>query len=200
MSAVTIKPLRRALLTLDGQEPIEVERLGQGRYTTAWVNSHWVYLQTHEKDQSKAIMEAAGSIRHVPQVEYLGFMNPCWNVYKEPKYKKLTAASKEAWQDFRMLEQTLADAARSLYRYGPKPSAAEVNARFVETLPVTCSQALREAVEALVNEAINYGEYRFEIRRGNLAVGYEGELILLDPLFDQAEVEAYWEKRRMKSY
>lgn len=39
----------RALLTLPDSSQVEVERIGRGRYTTAWKNGSHVYAQTNRE-------------------------------------------------------------------------------------------------------------------------------------------------------
>lgn len=80
----TLKSLHKALLTLDDGREMEVQRIGRGRYTTAWANGHNVYLQVREGEYSKEIMEGLQGTKHIPECRHEGYIGTC-RLYVEDK-------------------------------------------------------------------------------------------------------------------
>ena len=116
------------------------------------------------------------------------------SLYLTQFYEPLTAAVKPAWSLFRTLEKYRKQAWESMrpkaYGTRERVNVQAVNERFAslveedEELP----QSIRDDVRQLVDLACSYGDYLIEIAKRNLAV--DGEtLILLDPVFDYAEME-----------
>jgi len=199
----------RALLTLQDGTEVEVERIGRGRYSTAWRNCQNVYLQTNEKDYGKELISRVAEEKnpHIPACVQLDWQdgNAPYRWYRMPLYQPLTAKSVRAWEDFKALKQAREDAQRSLPYDQKRTDDAdvhEVNAKFVELVEdaTYLSETLKEAVRLLVEECQNYGAYTIEISKRNCAVDAEGNLILLDPVFDLAEVRSQWRKQRAARY
>jgi hypothetical protein len=200
MRYASIKPIHKANLTLPDGKTVEVERIGRGRYTTAWANGSRVYLQTHEKDFSKEILSAIPRNPHIPECEHLGGFSGPFRLYSMPLYRKVTARdTPEAWRHLRCLEALREEAdglarqrARLVDGYALNDAVRAILDDMeagVGTLP---SEALPwelfEAVRSLLDEAANYGEYTVEFSRRNVAADARGRLVLIDPLFDMAEV------------
>ncbi len=193
----------RAALTLPNGETVEVERIGKGRYTTAWRNCSNVYLQTNEKDYGKEIVARLRDEHnpHLPACEQLDSSESVHNWYRMPLYKPLTAKAGRAWDDYKVLHETWEDARRAV---GYKPGRTddqdvyETNAKFGELVDdaTYLSGPLKEAVRLLLDECANYGTYTIEITKKNSAVDESGNLILLDAVFDLAEVRSQWKKKR----
>lgn len=191
----------RAELTLPDGSTVEVERIGRGRYTTAWRNCSSVYLQTNERDYGKEIVSRLCDKHnpHIPACEQLEAPDSVHNWYKMPWYKPLTAKSGKAWEDFKALKHMWEDARRA-NGYDPKRTddqdAYDTNAGFVELVEgaTYLDEPLKEAVRLLVDECCNYGTYTIEISKRNCAVDGAGNLILLDAVFDLAEVRGKWRK------
>lgn len=206
MAEATLKRLPpRALLTLPDGSAVEVDYIGKGRYTTAWRNSHYVYLQTHEKDASKKILTTLRSEKspHLPVVELLGFMRPVYHLYRSPLYQPLTAKSRNAWATFKRIAKHFNETRSEVNRrmgYGRDYDANTFNEVLCEALANDdeISPEIYHAVRQLTDEAANYGEYQIEITKKNSAVDAEGNLILLDPLFDLTEVRSYWKRRQQE--
>jgi len=204
MTYATLKPLHRAVLTLPNGRAVEVERIGRGRYTTAWANGSHVYLQTHEKDASKEILEVVGRgerATHIPDCRHLGAFAGPYRLYSMPKYDKVTArTTPAAWAQLQALIKLREEAWQlALKRENRAPDGYAINDAFRELLddvaagcglvePGVLPNSLVEALRAVLDEAANYGEYTIEFRRANVAADKQGRLILLDPLFDGAEV------------
>jgi hypothetical protein len=205
-NAVLLKMLApRARLTLPNGESVEVERIGRGRYTTAWKNSHYVYLQTHEKDSSKDLLSHLPDNKHLPKVERLGDFgrNSPFRLYREPLYMPLTAKCGDAWSQFKELKRMREEAERNCRTrngFGRFADAAELNYEF-DTLvqdATYLSDEIKRAVTDLTYAAGNYGEYMIEITKKNCAVDSEGNLVLLDPVFDWREVYESRQKAMQK--
>lgn len=203
----TLKKLNRAVLALDDGREVEVERIGRGRYTTAWANGSHVYLQTDERDASKEMLanlaRRSGRNQHLPDCHYLGELGARHRLYSMPKYRKVTARdTRVAWELLKCLI-TLRERARRLAATNdPKWDSYALNAAFRELIDdgegnniSGLPDALQAALLALLDEAANYGEYTLEFRRANVAADGNGTLILLDPLFDLREVREDSERR-----
>jgi hypothetical protein len=196
----------RAELTLPNGDKVEVERIGKGRYTTAWRNCSSVYLQTNEKDYGKEIVCRAAHSKnpHIPVCTQLESEGSMYNWYKMPLYQPLTAKSGKAWQDFKVLKQMWEDARRSI-GYDPKRTDEQdvyaTNAAFGELVDDSTylDESTKEAVRILLDECGNYGTYTIEITKKNCAVDGEGNLILLDAVFDLAEVRSQWKKKQQQA-
>lgn len=206
--SIAIKRKQSCAVLTVGDKTYEVERLGRGRYCTAWRNgTERVWLQVHEKDLSKDALAGAEDNPHLPKCEAFGWFDgdAPYRLYREPLYKPLVAAEKRAWSEFKTLFKLAEDAWLQTISNRPWNDTSNVSARTskyncgveqavrASTLP----ESLKEAVRILVYQAANYGDYQIEISKRNCAVGPEGQLILLDPLFDRAEVEAD-RNRKMK--
>ena len=185
-----------AVLTFGDSREVEVQKLGRGRYTTAWrsiADPTTVYLQVREGENSKELLSRLAA-KHIPVLERVGTLGDC-DLYKSRYYSKLTAKSGEAWRHFRALQKHIQQAhieqqATRSRLSGDAERARQTNDRFQffveedETLP----DSLREAIVSIVTWAASYTGYLIEICAKNLAVDSDGALILLDPIFDLTEV------------
>lgn len=172
-------------ITLDSGEIVQVERIGKGRFSTAWRSGETVYLKTSDADYSKEIMsvlaEDSPRNRHLPECKFLSHDDGQFKWYVMPFYKPLTAKNKQAWDDFKALSKV------SEEHNSYKAEAADIRQNFQdEVLASNFSQEIKDAVVQLCDAAANYGDYSIEIARRNCAVDTDGNLILLDPLFDLA--------------
>lgn len=210
----TLKPLHRAILTLPDGKAVEVERIGRGRYTTAWANGSKVYLQTSEKDYSKEILENLRREPHIPDCQRLGDFSGPYRLYSMPKYRKVTAReTPEAWRQLKTLIEVREEAwilACKRNSHWRAATGYEINEAFSELLddieagvgkvePDALPPELVASLRLLLDEAASYGEYAIEFRRANVAADKSGRLILLDPLFDMAEVRQDSERRLRKA-
>jgi hypothetical protein len=207
MEGISIKMKPCAVLTLDDGTRLEVERIGRGRYTIAWRNSHYAYLQVHEKDNSKELLSHLSNNPHLPKVEELGWFagNSPYRLFREPLYQPLTAKCKAAWELFKLVKECRDEAQRehskahgwNHTRSDATDDARELNQLFEDKIEdaTYIPDKLKDAVRSLVYACGSYGAYCIEITKKNCAVDAKGNLILLDPCFDLAEVRAYWAKR-----
>ncbi len=207
-----IKPLHRAILTLPDGSPVEVERIGKGRYTTAWATVAYgdgskvrkVYLQTSEKDASKEILASLSGKPYLPEIERLGNFEGDYQLYVMPRYRKVTAKdTPAAWAQLKELVR-LRELAVSwaLQRRGARWDGYDLNDCFWEALqeePHGLPGELVESLAELLDAAANYGEYAVEFRRANVAADPAGRLVLLDPLYDVAEVRESHKAARQRA-
>jgi hypothetical protein len=158
----------RARLTLDDGTTVDVERIGRGRYTTAWKNSHYVYLQTHEKDNSKDLLAHVPANPHIPTVTPLGYFGgqSPFRLYREPLYKPLTAKDRDAWRLFKKLHQAREDAFRDTMSKAGAFRRADLDAaRINEALEVRVQddadlpETIKAAIRDLAYQCANYGAY-----------------------------------------
>ena len=206
---ISLKCVRRApcaVLTV-GDKTYDVERIGKGRYTTAWRNgTDHVWLQVHEKDLSKDALCMAEANPHLPECESFGWFDGAapYRLYREPLYQPLNARSGKAWNDFKELYRIFGEV-RISHTWGENKGVSqrtkEFNAKFEDAVQDTIylSDSIKEAVRTLIYTAANCGDYGIEISKKNCAVGAKGQLILLDPLFDRAEAEADYQRRVKRS-
>jgi hypothetical protein len=183
----------RATLTLD--------RIGKGRFTTAWRNCSNVYLQTSEQDFSKEILcDLARMNRnpHIPDIVDLGAMdgNKPYKVYREPLYQPLTARSKVAWAQFKELRDLAHEAWSETITTSGRNDGMDAQV-FIEKFRAAVDNStylpdtLKEAISELVNQCYNYGSgYMVEVAKHNCAVDDAGTLILLDPVFNLTQIRA----------
>lgn len=185
-----------AVLTVNGHEH-HVERIGKGRYCTAWRNgAENVWLQVHESDLSKDALADCSSNPHLPKVERFDWFddNAPFRLYREPLYQPLLARHKQAWADFRQIYKLWNDAHSATCQWNDMRNVSvrvnNCNTAFAELVGAsTLAEPLKEAVRELVEQAACYGDYQIEISKRNCAVDSAGNLILLDPMFDRAELE-----------
>jgi hypothetical protein len=116
-----------------------------------------------------------------------------------PLYRPLTAKSGKAWEDFKLLKSLLDDARKSLGYNAKRTDYAEaymVRSAFQEMTDhaTYLQETIKEAVRQLCDECCNWGAYTIEITKKNCAVDDDGNLILLDAVFDLAEVRAKYRK------
>lgn len=192
-----LKRLFKAILTLDNGDAVEVRRLGKGRYTEAWkAPDNVVYLKVKDGEYSKEILANLTASKqnntfHIPQCVHVSNEDVGFRWYKMPLYFPLTASNKRAWSDFKALSKMREEAGQIQMREMSKNFMAfDINNEFNDLVQASdLSPSIKEAVDLLVNEAVNYGEYLIEITKKNCAVDDCGNLILLDPLFDWDEVK-----------
>jgi hypothetical protein len=196
MSEIKLHRFHCANLTIDGKA-YRVERIGKGRYSTAWRSGDTVFVQTSEKDYGKELLCYLSGTPHLPTIEAIG-SHGAYNWYKMPFYRKLTTRSTGAWADFRYLQE--------LQKTAEQMARRTVGFRNDDHYPHICNHNLVELVEGapilaprysdslakLSDWCCNYGQsWLIEtLQPRNCAVDSHGELILLDPVFDLAELRA----------
>lgn len=171
-----------------------VQQLGKGRFCTAYQSLNradlvWLVVQQHHGDYSKEILIEAGmeSNRYIPQLEHVGDMGEA-TVYQTRFYHKLTAVSKGAWREYRILQR----AREAVWRTVPTGpcKGLDVMDAIIKAVECAVSGELLEALAQIRDSCTNYGQsYTFEFAPRNLAVNDDGGLILLDPVFNLETIE-----------
>jgi hypothetical protein len=197
----TLKRIPARAILRYGYITVEVQRLGAGRYTTAWrdvLNPEMVYLQVSEKDFSKEMLTFMQDYKHIPQLEQLESFDNDSRLYRTKFYRKLTAKHTEAWETYKILA-TCIEQAKCDTPFNSPPHV--YNQLFDDAVQdkVYLSNEIKETIHALVDWCQSYGEYCIEICPKNLAVDDDGTLVLLDPCFDQKEVKESYKKALDKS-
>ncbi len=199
-----LKRIIAGILTLDDGTDVHIERIGSGRFSTAWKNGTAVYVQTHEQDYAKELLGHLRGTPHLPDVERIGEIG-IHNWYRMPLYQKLTAAHKRAWQDFKKLKQLRLDASAAEQRRNGQNyrefSPARVNDLFAEMVEGDAGlTTYGDSIRALADWCATYGESWLieEFQPRNCVVDGDGKLILLDPVFDLAIIQAEQERRMKK--
>lgn len=172
--------------------PIPLTKLGKGAFSTAYkAPDDRVFVLTQDGTYDKEIAESAHGDRptnpHLPAVERFG-MTAKETVYTMPFYNApLRASNKEAWAEAKKLR---ACRDKSLYGNKAHMSGYERNVATTEcAVESGVPEPITDALEALTSTASNYStDYLFEFPNKNLATDALGRLVLLDVLFDEAEM------------
>ena len=198
--------IAKGMLYRPGQRPLAVSRLGKGMFTRAWKGADGkVYLDVDDDADEKEILANISQetrSKHLPRVESLGFTER-GRLYRMPLYASPLRAyvdtpkgeSTTAWRQYRVIKACWDEAYRENWRSvydGYKVKSAVVACARRKKLPA----ALVRALELLAEGSDDYGSsYTFEFSPRNLATDRNGNLILLDVLFD-AELVAKKRGRR----
>lgn len=187
-----------------------LRKIGAGQFAEVYITPDYAYIvaaMKHEDTPDKEILvhahEDAPDNPHLPAIEKLGTLTwrgPAaagrtrrWdtgadvftNVYVLPVYDVpvTKAKSAKAWKDFQVLKK----ASDASHRWpSPWRSGYEHNVEIVEAVKGKVSSTLHEALEILVSWAANFSDQMlFEFAARNLAVDGNGNLVLLDPLFQR---------------
>jgi len=204
----------RGTLTLDDGTEVELEKIGKGAFSTAYITTSGrhrkVYVITQQEDAgdySKEIISHINSYTrspYIPKIEYVGCLNDGSCVYRMPKYEAPLRKSghPKAWAQYRTLKKCWEEAeenVRKVYRKRYGFWKAGYHLRFagheVMNEVIDCakrakvSRGLIRALELLKSESSNYGAgYSFEFSPRNLATSGKDQLILLDVIFDRESI------------
>lgn len=130
---------------------------------------------------------------HIPDVTRVDRMDDADYIYEMPYYEKLTASNKAAWSAYKALDAAWEQGRRKAIGKGAKTNqsfhalGADINRYTIEAAKTAGNvpEAIIEALEAIADSASNYGQhYTFEFAPRNLKVDADGNLILLDVIFD----------------
>lgn len=128
--------------------------------------------------------------QHVPCTEFVGYVGDervyTMKYYKSPLRK---ADSPRAWRQYQQLKKARDEASRE---WGYRQDMYDGHKYMDKTIEIFKrnggSQALVRALETINRHVKNYGPtYRWEFTPRNLATDRRGNLILLDPFFDQEQ-------------
>ena len=132
---------------------------------------------------------------YIPDFESLGdFGDGEGIVYKSPLYYPLTAKNKDAYTEFKLLNSIRLDWNEIKSCYCP----ADKNEKLIDKFENSgkFSPILIEALRDINNALRNYGDwYCFEFPKNNLKVNADGQLILLDIIFNSDALKESKPKR-----
>jgi DNA repair protein RadC len=185
---------------------IRVKQIGKGAFTTAYVEvdapTPRVFLVASDEVVDKELLAAAHDEApqnpHLPRVEKFGYTSDDQTVYVMPLYRAplRKADSPEGWRDFSLLKKCREQAWSEVSKSARGLGAMTHRGYDVNEATLACAEAsgvrpaVLEALRALVDTASNYGASQvFEFAARNLATDAEGNLVLLDPLFDMERLE-----------
>ena len=179
---------RGKLHTPDGV--VSLERIGKGMFATVYrdrgdPSKVWIFVddRAHQKQILWMLRGEAEDNPHLPSVERMGYTKD-QTVYRMPFYRKLTKASApRAWADYQAIRRCLG----SLPPLDNTYDGYDRSYRAVECVKNAdvVSDELVEALELLRDTAADYGSsYAMEISPRNLAVDEQGNLVLLDLMYD----------------
>jgi len=173
----------------EGREStVNAQFLGRGMFATCYqvddkVYSFLKYPDRGEVDYSKdAIYEWADSDnRHIPDFRRMGYVsNDTQILYTSSLYESLTSKHVNAWNDYKIINRVWRDSFNLHDRF-----EYDFNQRVIDNLHGLVSVELIEGLQSINDACRNYGDYyRFEFPKRNLKVDSNGNLILLDVIFN----------------
>jgi hypothetical protein len=185
---------------------IRIKQIGKGAFTTAYVTveapTPRVFLvasaEVVDKELLASAHDEAPQNPHLPRVEKFGYTTDDQTVYVMPLYRAplRKADSPEGWRDFSILKKCREQAWSEVSKSARGLGAMTHRGYDVNEATLACAEAsgvrpaVLEALRALVDTASNYGASQvFEFAARNLATDADGNLVLLDPLFDMERLE-----------
>jgi len=184
-------------ITVDGTTA-PMAFLGRGFFTTAWKDLEGsVTLISSDPLKEALALFADQSLPHVPKIERLECDRPDGSqAYRMPYYERLTAKHKEAWRIYRGLEKAWTSMACKP-PHEPR-LAIDKSEKILDDLIVAAEvpASVTGALRSMLDAASNYGSgIALEFAPRNLAVDSEGNLILLDVMFDAERIAEYQRKK-----
>lgn len=188
----------RVLVFPDGHRVELLDQIGKGHWTTAHLGDDgWVYLFTRQaglRDPAKDIlteftvdMEGRPESIHFPWTECVGEVRLPRSgehmVYRQPKYEKIPAGSANA-----KVAGALGKAAeKAALGHGHVKVGAQVQA--VADSPVP--ESVKAAAALMADYMANWGDgWIFEFPKRNIMQDAEGNIVLLDVIFDAQALRA----------
>jgi hypothetical protein len=167
---------------------LTVERIGKGRFTTAYrANECTVYLVVNKDagDYSKHILSNCDG-PYIPELERVGHTKAGHTVWRTRYYQRLRADHKAAWAEYKRLKNVWLPLHWSAgHEYG---RGLRIMDGTIDKLDP--DHPLTKALQQIRDECTNYGlSYTFEFAPRNLGVDTAGHLILLDPIFDLETIQ-----------
>lgn len=192
-----------ATIRING-ESIPVKYLGKGAFAKCYTDGESVYSfiripYSGEIDYSKEGISqwADGDNPHIPQYTEIDIDDDSKRLYKSPLYLDLTPANKIAWNQ-----------AKELYKawnsldwndYKKLQFGYEINREIIKRLDGKIPESIIAALHSINDALRNYGDhYRFEFPKRNLKVDHNGNLILLDVIFNSHALKSYQESKKRR--
>lgn len=174
-------------------EEIQAEFLGAGEFARCYRKDNTVYsfVSSHKKEVDYSKQAIAGINTKnifIPDIENLGILgNIGIMVYKMAFYQDLKPENKTAWSQFKTLQKACENINVNDYKFGYDRNNLIIDS-VREVLPVE----LIEALENINSACSNYSQnYYFEFQQRNLKVDEQGNLILLDVIFNAHATKAF---------
>jgi hypothetical protein len=191
-------------ITLPDGTKLQAKFLGAGAFARCYLaEDGFVYsflkMDTREFDFSKEGIALFSTCEnsHMPKIESLGEDDEENRVYKSEYYpNKLTTKNKQAWRDYKLLAQI---AKESIINDGMH-KGYDTNVKIItKARELGLKESILEALESINVALTNYDlTYCFEFRPCNLKVSDDGELILLDVIFNKKALSQKLNKRLHK--
>jgi len=172
---------------------LEARYLGRGSFSICFESGGMVYsFVKHgikETDYSKEIISEWVNKEnpHIPEIQKIGNMESDNGIiYQCPLYKPLTSKNRIAWSQFKIVE-SIWNELRFSFSHRTTPAYIQ-NQNIIESVKNNASipKSLIEALQDINDSAMNYGNhYYFEFAKRNLCVDEDGNLILLDVIFNK---------------
>ena len=167
---------------------INARFLGAGEFAKCFLYDNFVYsfvkYGNRESDYSKEAISLYTDENnpHIPEFEKLDSPSDFYMIFKSPYYKELTTENKEAWKIAKELKRIWQNTQYSIHKNGWNTNEDIIN-RLKESAIIPDS--IIEAIESINVACSNYGlDYYLEFPKRNLKVNDNGELILLDCIFN----------------
>ena len=196
---------RGELLTPDG--PIPLKPIGKGMFSKIYrqdtpdANGHLgrVVAIVGEGVWDKEIMadahEAAPDNPHLPAVERLGMLSDGRRVYVMPHYAAPYRKGNAKASDHKAFQAIRKCVSETWSGLSDQPHHVLDCIR-----EAGIDHAIVDAVEVLADTASNYGDsYKVEFSPSNTATDKDGNLVLLDLLFDRDAVRKSFQQKRKKA-
>lgn len=181
------------LLKIDGEQ-VEITRIGTGSFSKVYrCKNGRVYCFVEGDDYSKEAIALFSEGRHIPAIErhndvYLPRVGWC-NVYSMPFYDKLTnkkvvnCPAKRQALDIKKLWETYYQDNWHMLR-GKNNRYGDLVWSFIKYADGRIPESLHAAVVSIYSACANYGDYFLEFPIRNMAMDADGELVLLDIVYN----------------
>lgn len=160
--------------------------LGAGMFSKCFESNGIVYSfvknGSSESDYSKQAIAlyADDTNPHIPQLTVNGDYND-GIIYTSPLYNPLTSKNKKAWSQYKTIKQAFDSVG-----FSTLDSDYDYNCKILNALKhYNADESIIEAFASIMDSCSNYGDsYRFESPKRNMATDNDGNLILLDVIFN----------------
>jgi len=170
---------------------IQVEKIGKGMFWTAYQekNSNNVFLvgKANNDYSKEAVALWCSELKHIPKLERV-YRDEDTEIFKTVYTPGLKAKDRDAWSDYKKLRGLW----ENYLTENLSPTRLQFVAQNFRTVldDADIKESLKEALEEMIEAVSNYdGEWLLEFAPRNLGVDEEGNLILLDILYDRKKLK-----------
>lgn len=168
-------------IKLNGQR-VEAEYIGKGQFSTCYRIDDKVYSFTKNDPSKELVNLFCDNNIHLPALHLFESHDDYIQVYEMPFYNKLTKDSEPAWSQYKAL--------KSLWEGIPVPWKAPQDwhkdkvQKFQNLVNASdLPSSLKDAIDQLCSNSYNYDRILFEFSPRNLGLDDQGNLVLLDVIF-----------------